>query len=232
MVRFTHLANQVRRIGGTVSCMAILMLLANLSRVAAAETETRDFSVMIDRSKAGDYQMEINLHEDGSVAVATQANIRVTYWGVPVYSYLYVGMEKWKDGKLKRLESSTNDDGKRFKIHTVTDSTALRISVNGEERAVQPDVWLTTYWRLPDAKLRNQRLVLLDADTGQQLTATLSYVGNDQITVCGQPQTCAHYRLIGDKQADLWFDAQERLVRQEYVEDKHNVVHELTRIRH
>lgn len=212
--------------------VGVFMVLIGLPQLAAADAEGRSFNVFIDKSKSGDYQMEINRHDDGSIVVSTQANIRITFLGVPVYTYMYIGMEKWKEGKLHRLESSTNDDGKQFRVHGVADGTTLQVKVNDDERTIQQVAWLTTYWHLPDAKVRDQQLSILDADTGRELTGKLQHVGNEQINFCGQRQNCAHYRLSGSVNVDLWYDAQERLVRQEYVEDKHRVVHELASIRH
>ena len=48
--------------------------------------------------------------------------------------------------------------------------------------------------------------------------------------VAGQAVECAHYRVSGGAQADLWFDANERLVRQDSIEDGHRTVLELTRL--
>src|SRR5437660_183171 len=83
---------------------------------------------------------------------------------------------------------------------------------HGEGRAVRPDVWTTSCWRLPGAQYRNRALTLLDADTGQEIAGHLQYVGQSQVKVGEQWQDCVHYRVTGGKKLELWFDAQERLV--------------------
>jgi hypothetical protein len=89
---------------------------------------------------------------------------------------------------------------------------------------------VSSYWRLPSEKLRNQAISLLDADTGRVMNARLDYVGPGQVMVGGQPTNCSHFRVTGGAQVELWYDAQERLVRQEWVEDGHKAMLELTRI--
>jgi len=49
--------------------------------------------------------------------------------------------------------------------------------------------------------------------------------------VAGQSVSAAHYRLVGDVKVDLWYDAQDRMLRQDSLEDGHRTVLELTRIR-
>src|SRR5207249_2066538 len=110
-------------------------------------------------------------------------------------------------------------------------SKGLRVTVNGTERVTRPDVWTTTYWRLADAKFRNQDVPLLDGDTGRDLTAKLQYVDTVPLNVDGQQQQCVHYRLTGQVQVELWYDSQEHLVRQESLEDGHRSVLELSALR-
>src|SRR5262249_20978755 len=110
-------------------------------------------------------------------------------------------------------------------------SNGLRVKVNGQERAIRPDVWTTTYWRLPDARWRNAAVPLLDCDTGKEINATLKYVGTSQINVAGQAQNCVHYQLTGGVQVDVWYDQNERPVRQESIEDGHKTVLEITGLR-
>ncbi len=221
MARISHLAPLL--VGVT--------LLVPWCRAAAGEVEIRDFSTRIDGKSAGEYHMTITRGDDGTWSMSGQADVRITRFGVPVYKYSYQGTEVWKDGQLRRLDSACNDDGKRYTVNAVAEGDSLRVKVNGRERASRTDVWVTTYWRLPDAKQRNQAVTLLDADTGREISGRLQHVGASQINVSGQVQDCAHYRVTGGVQVDLWYDSHERLVRQEWEEDRHKTVLELVGIR-
>jgi hypothetical protein len=170
--------------------------------------------------------MIVSRQDDGSVAVAGFADVRVKHL-VYTYTYTIQVSEVWKDGRLMHLDSTTNDDGKRYNVTAVADGPQLRVKVNGQEHPAPPEAWATTYWHLPDASKRNGVVALVDADTGRVLTGTLQHVGTNAISVGGQAQNCAHYRLTGAVQVDLWYDAQERLVREETVEDGHRTVLEL-----
>jgi hypothetical protein len=207
------------------------LTLADLPRLAAADSEVRDYVNYVDGKRAGNYRMTIT-NQDGAVTMTAQADINVRIFLVP-YKYTYRGTEVWKGGRLLQLESRTNENGKQYAVSAVADQNGLQVKVNGQqERHFAPDVWTTTYWQLPNANARNGLLPLLDADTGRDLNATLQYVGPSQISVAGQVQNCTHYRLSGGVQVELWYDAQERLVHQEWVEDNHKAVLDLVRVQH
>jgi hypothetical protein len=214
---------------GALLVAAVALVPGALPRAAAADTEVRQFNNYIDGKYAGEYRMTITGQDDGTVTMAGQAKIDLRVL-LARYTYNYQGTEVWKGGRLLRFDSATNDNGKQFTVSAVADPAGLRVTVNNRERVSRPDVWVTTYWRLPPPGARGAGLALLDADTGQDLTGTLQYIGESQVAVAGQVQNCAHYRVTGGVQVNLWYDAQERLVRQEWVEDNHRAVLELGRL--
>jgi hypothetical protein len=147
------------------------------------------------------------------------------------YVYRYRGLEVWKDQRLQRLESNTDDNGKRFIVSIHHDATGVRLRVNNTERAIKPEVWLSSYWCLPDAKLRGGVIPIIDADNGRDLDGKLTFVATEKRAVAGQVVSVNHYRLVGKVTVDLWYDGTERLVRQEWVEQGHKTILELNRVR-
>jgi hypothetical protein len=209
--------------------LAAVLVFPGLPRAAAADPEVRDFTTYIDGKRAGTYRMTIATQDDGTVSMTGAADINIRVLLVH-YTYTYRGTEVWQGNRLLQLQSSSNDNGKAYQVVAVADANGLRLRVNGQEGRAPADTWLTTYWRLPEANARNRVQNLVDADTGRVLTATLQHIGASQISVAGQVQNCAHYRLAGGVQVDLWYDGSDRLVRQEWVEDNHKAVLELARV--
>jgi hypothetical protein len=191
-------------------------------RAAEPGTEQRDFTIYVDGDQAGAYSMSIIQRDDGSQIMSASANVRVKYLGgLKVYRYSYRGTETWKAGRLVHFTSTSNDDGKQFTVSAAPEGNDLRLRVNGRDRMVRADTWLTTYWHLADAKFRNAGVPLVDADTGQDLAAQLQYVGARQMNVAGEVQNCTHYRVTGEAQAELWYDSQERLIQLRSWSDGH-----------
>jgi hypothetical protein len=205
--------------------VAVLMLelaLPALSTAADKATEQRDFSILVDGDRAGAYSMSITQRQDDSFVMAASANVRVSFLaGLKVYRYTYNGTETWKAGRLIHLTSASNDDGKEFTVSAVPDAEGMRIRVNGRERMARADIWLTTYWHLPDPKFRNRGVPLVDADTGKDLAAQMHLLETRQLNVAGKVQNCTHYQITGDVEAELWYDAQERLIGLKSISDGH-----------
>jgi hypothetical protein len=201
------------------------------SAARAADTETRDFSVSVDGKRAGSASMTIGRADDGTITVAADTEVRVTVLGINAYKYSYRGKETWKDGLLQKFESTCNDDGKRFVVTAAAEAEGIRVKVNNQERMVPANVWLSSYWSRPDKKVHDQTIPIVDADTGRDLEAKVTCVGQEQLNLAGQAQNVTHYKLTGKANVDLWYDADNRLVRQEWVEDGHKTLVELSKIR-
>jgi hypothetical protein len=210
---------------------AVALALAPLPRAAAADAEVRLFNNFIDGKYAGDYRMTITTQDDGTVTMDGQGKADIRILPLVRYTYSYRGREVWKDGRLLRFDSSCNDNGKAFTVTAVAEPDGLHVTVNNRPRVSPLNTWVTTYWRLPEAAARGTELPLLDADSGKDLRGALQYVGESQVPVAGQLQNCTHYRVTGKEvQVDLWYDAQERLVRQEWVEQKSRIVLQLSQV--
>jgi hypothetical protein len=212
-------------------CALSAVLGVGLGTAHADGVETRDFATFIDGAQVGSYRMAITRKDDGSVTTTGDASIKVTKLGVTVYHYTYRGTEVWSDGRLQSFESKTDDDGTRYTVNATAEKNGLRLKVNGNERMVRPDVWITSYWQLPEARRRDKSLTMLDADEGKTVSGSLRSLGTEQITVAGQKCNCAHYRIAGPNMVDAWYDGQDRLVRQEWEEKGHKVQMVMTSVK-
>ncbi len=59
---------------------------------------------------------------------------------------------------------------------------------------------------------------MLEPDTGTVRNVALNFVGLESVSIQGQQISCNHFRVSGEKAAELWFDRENRLVRQQTVE--------------
>jgi hypothetical protein len=209
----------------------VLALWGGAAGARAADIETRDFTVFVSGKRCGDAYMTIHRQDNGLIQMRCDTDIKVSMF-LKSYKYSYRGLETWKDGKLVRFDSSTDDNGKRFVVSALAEKGGVRVSVNNVERMARADLWLTSYWCLPMPKQRNGVAIpLLDADSGKDLTGKLQLVGTEQRSIAGNTINVQHYRLTGGVLVDLWYDASERLVRQEWVEQGQRTILELSRVR-
>jgi len=192
----------------------------------AADVEAREYGIYIDNKPAGTYHLHMVVADDGKTTVRANADVR---YRVLIYHYTYTfrGTEVWKNGRLIRLDSTANDDGKKFMVHAEPADGNLRVTVNGNTATLPGDVWTTTAWQKPAARYHNHTLPMIDADTGRHLSGRLEYVDKRDIPVGDSAVACEHYRVTGGTQMELYFDRHHRLVRQETVEQGHATVLQL-----
>ena len=232
MTRFGRAGRVFRKLTLSGLILGLGLVVSVSARAADLSTEQRDFTIYVDGDQAGSYSMSVTQRDDDSQTMSASANVRVKYLGgLKVYRYSYRGTETWKGGRLINFSSTSNDDGKEFTVSAMPEGDGLRLRVNGRVRIVRPDIWLTTYWHLAEPIFRNKGVPLVDADTGQDLAAQLQYVETRQMNVAGEVQNCAHYRISGEAQAELWYDSQERLIRLTSWSEGHRYELVLSRIR-
>jgi hypothetical protein len=205
---------------------AAALLLAPVAH--AAEPEVRPFAVSVDGRHAGEYRLSVREAEDGTVTAESTADVTVRVL-VFTYRYTFRGVEVWKDGRLVRLDTTSDDNGTRHTVSAVADRDGLKVTADGKGRTAPADSWPTTYWRLPAGATDKARPVaLLEADDGRQAAGRLEPIGPARMMVGGRAVDCVRYRVVGGHlPADLWYDGTGRLVRQETVEDGHRTVLQL-----
>jgi hypothetical protein len=205
------------------------LFLAGAAPARAADTEYRTFAIQVDGRPAGDCRMKIERQHDGTEVMSAQVDVHVRF--LLSYTFTYQGGEVWKGGILQSLHSNCNDNGKRYQVAANAAGARLAVRVNGAERSLPADVYTTSFWKVADAHHHNQALTLLDVDRGKELARQLHYLGQDDVPVGGQQQKCYHFRVTGGPSPiDLWFDGQQRMVRQDFVELGHRTVVQLTAV--
>jgi hypothetical protein len=197
---------------------------------AEVNAEVRDYTIQVDGKTAGDYHMTIHRQDDGTTSLAAQSDVKVTVLLVTAYSYSYRGQEVWKDGRLQHFESAGKENGKPFAVTADSDGSGLRVTADGKASILPSDAWTTSFWQLPEPRLRNQEIALMGCDNGQRSTGRMQYVGSERLKVAGQEQACTHYRLMRDAPYELWYDSQDRLVHEEWVSSGHRTVLDLVRV--
>jgi hypothetical protein len=214
---------------GWLGCASVVLLLAAASG-RAADRETREYLVRVDGKPCGNAAFTIERKDDGTTVVSCATDVVVKVF-IKKYVYTLRTQETWKDGRLQQLSSQCNDDGKEYQVSATAQKDGVHVRVNGRERIAKPDVWVSSYWTLPDAKLRDGVIAVIDADNGRDMQGRLQNLGAAQIAVAGQVQNVQHYRFNGPNRIELYYDANERLVREEWVEDGHPTILELSGVR-
>ncbi len=190
---------------------------------AEGKEEQRVYSVTADGKPAGLFKVVIEEKEDDLVTArfAAMVNVKKSFKD---YKYLLKGLEVWQKDHLIRMETETEDDGKKMQLKVEKDKEGLILTNDEKKGLLKADAWTTSYWHMPAEGKR----VLIDADTGKVLDSKWEKVGVEVLNLIGQRVNCTHWRVTGTAKAELWFDGSNRLVRQEIVESGVKLVTELT----
>jgi hypothetical protein len=214
------------------------------------EGQVRDFKVSVDGKERGACKLQLRRRSDGSDWLHSEASIRYNFI-VYQYKYSAVATETWKNDRLLELESVADYNGTRYSMKAVASPRGLQVTIDGRIAHMSPDIWVTSYWQIPKrltvrnadapilrtsavgggpARAEAHSVLLLGSDKGEQFNGVVTRVGDELLSVLGRRTTCAHYRLGGDVDADVWYDGSRRMVRQRSVDSGHKTSLELTRL--
>jgi hypothetical protein len=190
--------------------------------------EIREFEILVKDKPAGKSSMRISDLSDGTTRVATDVRVELNYV-VFVYRYEFTGYELWRGDRLLSTANRAVDGGKAYDARADLDPGGFRVEANGRIQPANVIDMTTNYWH-PPALRPDQSLALMNADRGIIHRAKVERLAPDFLTFGSQQINCTHYRLSGDVQADLWFDGQNRIVRQKGIEEGYPTELRLTRL--
>ena len=205
--------------GITLAMLGVALQAAEPSR--PVQQHVREFDIIVDGSRVGASRLEIAEHPDGRTVATTdsQISIRVLFF---TYVHRYQGSESWQAGQPRKLEGLTHAGSNRRVVRAAIEEMRTEVSVNETPQPAGPAVHLTTsYWCWPTELDKVKAILLLDVDNGETIKAECERVGEEPIVVGTRTINCTHYRLKGESETDLWFDADRQLVSRKSIEEGH-----------
>ena len=111
--------------------------LALMSGTGFATPPDVRFDVMRNGSRIG--QQSVTFQQQGAVLQAnTTVEIIVRLGPIVLFRYNHSVREAWRDGQFETLDSTTNDDGKPFKVHAERGAAGVAIEASAIPHAVLP----------------------------------------------------------------------------------------------
>jgi hypothetical protein len=198
--------------------LALLTFACAQTCSTASADEIREYQVVVKDKPVGNVTIRIDQAANGATVARTDTTVEAEFLLIK-YHYEFHDQEIWNGDQLVQLQSNINKNGRPLTIAVTGSPRDSNIQVQGQAPRIGPPVTMTeNYWRLPSAAAITGNFYLLQADTGAVRVAGLKFVGLESINIQGQPVACNHFRVTGDATADLWFDGENRMVRQQTVE--------------
>jgi hypothetical protein len=169
--------------------MLSILLLA--PGVVSANGTRIDFEVLLDGRPVGTHRFDITRAADGAQQVRSVAAFDVKFLGFVAYRYRHQASESWEQGCLKRIESNTDDNGRKARVARTLEAGCVSSYA---------------YW--DPARLLQQR-ELLNPQTGEVDAARFDRLADEVLVVRGVSVPAERHRLRSDKLViDLWYSKQ------------------------
>ena len=190
--------------------------------------QTLAFNVFRNGQEIGRHTL--TFESDGPNRIVTVAiNFGVKAMGITAYRYIHADREVWNGDTLQALDSQTDDNGKKYKVHVQRGANGLTVdrqapaeAINAStadqglqpptiEREVLPaDILPTSHWNIAQVK----RSVLLNTQYGTLARVQVTPMGREPVkTATGATIEATRYHYTGDIRMDQWFDDRGRWVK-------------------
>lgn len=184
-----------------VFIVASAFAIAAGSDVSASQPREWAFQVFLEDKPIG-RQVFRAIDDGGERRVSIRADLDVKFFFINAYSYRHQNEEIWRDGCLRRIESTTDDNGTPFRVLGEQRDASFVVETGKSELTLEDCVWSFAYW---DEGFLSQRK-LLNSQTGEYDPVTASLVGDETIEFRGRPIRARRWLLEGPKfRIDLWY---------------------------
>ena len=151
------------------------------------------------------------IKSENKLAVESEINFEIKKLGLVLYKYHVKGTEHFKDGKLIKFNSKTNQNGKEKYVNIKLDGNELVIDGSSFKGNVSDDYLLGTWWNHSIVKAEAQ----ISAVSGRIIKQKVTFLGKEKLNINGKIYNTLHFnfsstdkKLNKDKKlnTDVWYD--------------------------
>jgi len=148
---------------------------------------------------------------DDQLAVESEINFEIKKLGIVLYSYHVKGTEYYKDGKLVKFNSKTDQNGKEKFANIKLENEELIIDGSSYKGKAPIDYLLGTWWNHGIVKAEAQ----ISAVSGRIIKQKVTFLGKETLKIGGKTYETLHFNFSStdkklDKKkklnTDVWYD--------------------------
>lgn len=174
--------------------------------VAAPPPSNYHFEVFLDGKAIGEHSFEFEPVEQG-YRLESRASYQVKVLLIPFYEYSHVSNELWRQGCLHQISSTTDDNGKDYRVNGEEDGSTFIVSVNRETSALGESCVRTfAYWN----PLLLDESALLNSQTGELDPVTFAEAGQTPLPWNSREQATTYELATPKGDITLWYTDQGR----------------------
>ena len=148
---------------------------------------------------------------DGNLAVKSEINFEIKKLGISLYKYHVKGKEIYKDGKLVKFNSKTDQNGKLKYVNLTLENDEFLIDGSSYKGKAPQEYLLGTWWNHSITKAKAQ----ISAVSGRIIKQKVTFLGKETINLGGKKYNTLHFnfsstdkKLNKDKRLNthVWYD--------------------------
>lgn len=180
-----------------------------------------EFHVFRNDNKIGNHK--VNISEKNNIKnVSIEINFKVKFLGFSIYNYSHRNTEKWVDGKLINLESSTDKNGLPLSCKILKKNKNLISNGSNSNDNFNIDSIPTSYWNhaLVEGKTKKR---LINTQDCSVILMDIEKIGQEKIY--NNNLIATHYKMKGkeysgeDVDIDIWYDEKKNWVKMIFLKD-------------
>jgi hypothetical protein len=184
-----------------LSKIALTITLLTLSASVFAGNQEWRFRVYLDDKEIGYHDFRLQ-EMDNQRKLRSEANFEYRLMFVKLFGYEHENTETWAGDCLTGIESTTDANGKPFKVSGSLQGDRFVLSGTAGDAELPSCSMSFAYWN--PAFLQQERLI--NVQNGEVLDIQVSEPERVQLEVRGVMQTALHYQLgAGEMEIDLWY---------------------------
>jgi hypothetical protein len=177
------------------------------TRVAAQPTEAMRFAILRNGEQIGTHAIEIDRKgPETNVRVTTELTVKILF--VTAYRLQHNATERWMNGQLVALDSTTDNNGVLHNVSATRGMSGLEVEADGRTSHVDKDVFPASLW--------NPELVrhkaAMDPQDGRVDPISVTDDGSEDLQLGAHALKAHHYTIKGRYSQDIWYDERGRLV--------------------
>ena len=196
----------------------IFLTLINLSFSANAHIQHYDdlnrieFDIYRNKDHIGKHIFSFK-RSDEQLAVESEINFEIKKFGIVLYKYHVKGTEVYKDGKLIKFNSKTNQNGKKKYVNIKLEGEEYIVDGSSYQGKTPIDFLLGTWWNHNIVEAKAQ----ISAVSGRIIEQKVTFLVKETIKFGDKSYNTLHFnfsstdkKLTKDKKlnTDVWYDEQ------------------------
>ena len=191
----------------------ILLILPNISNAHVEHYDNLkriEFDIYRNNKHIGKHIFSFKKIDD-QLAVESEINFEIKKLGIVLYSYHVKGTEFYKDGKLIKFNSKTNQNGKEKFANIKLENEELIIDGSSYKGKAPIDYLLGTWWNHGIVKAKAQ----ISAVSGRIIKQKVTFLGKETLKIGNKTYETLHFNFSStdkklDKKkklnTDVWYD--------------------------